>query len=125
MRNLNSYFKVVFASPEISNDNHRKFTEIHLQRLAADNPEGMFTPLVTATTAAYQAYFGAIVDEAPRTAIQMVAWPTSTNPSSAAPARMKWRTMTRPCRRYEWMGEDADLMGWKRKNVGKMPTLLE
>lgn len=70
MRNLRSYFKVVFASPEISDDNLRKFTEIHLQRLSADNPGGIFTALVTATTTVYQVYFGSIVDEATRTAIQ-------------------------------------------------------
>lgn len=70
MRNLRTYFKVIFDSPKISDDNLRKFAEIHLQRLSADNPGGLFTPLITATSAAYQAYFGAIVDEATRTAIQ-------------------------------------------------------
>lgn len=70
MKNLRSYFKVIFDSSEISDDNLRKFTEIHLQRLSADNPGGIFTALVTATTAVYQAYFGAIVDEATRSSIQ-------------------------------------------------------
>jgi hypothetical protein len=70
MRNLRTYFTVIFDSPKISDDKLRKFAEIHLQRLSADNPGGVFTPLITATTAAYQAYFGAIVDEATRTAIQ-------------------------------------------------------
>lgn len=70
MRNLRSYFKVIFDSARISDDNLRKFAEIHLQRLSADNPGGIFTALIGATTAAYQAYFGAIVDEATRAAIQ-------------------------------------------------------
>jgi len=70
MKNLRTYFKVIFDSPKISDDNLRKFAEIHLQRLSAGNPGGIFTALITATTGAYQAYFGAIVDEATRAAIQ-------------------------------------------------------
>ena len=70
MRNLRTYFTVIFDSPKISDDNLRKFAETNLQRLSADNPGGVFTPLITATTAAYQAYFGAIVDEATRAALQ-------------------------------------------------------
>ena len=63
MRNLVSYFTGIFDSPRISDDNLRKFTEVHLKRLAANNPEGLFTGLLTATTAAYDDYFGAITDE--------------------------------------------------------------
>jgi hypothetical protein len=70
MRNLRTYFKVIFDSPEISDDNLRKFAEIHLQRLAAGNSGGMYSTLITATSAAYQAYFGAIVDEATQSSIQ-------------------------------------------------------
>lgn len=70
MRNIHTYFKVIFDSSKISDDNLRKFAEIHLQRLSADNPGGIFTTLISGTTAAYQAYFGAIVDEATRAAIQ-------------------------------------------------------
>lgn len=70
MRNLRTYFKVIFDSPKISDDNLRKFAETNLQRLSAGNPGGVFTALITATTAAYQAYFGAIVDEATRAALQ-------------------------------------------------------
>jgi len=71
MKNLRSYFTVIFDTPEISDDNLRKFTEVHLQRLAANNPAGAFTGLLTATTAAYDAYFGAIADEDLKAAIQV------------------------------------------------------
>lgn len=70
MRNLRTYFKVIFDSSKISDDNLRKFAEIHLQRLVGNNPDGVFTTLIGATTAAYQEYFGNMVDEATRTAIQ-------------------------------------------------------
>lgn len=70
MRNLRSYFTVIFDTKEISDDHLRKFTEVHLRRLAADNPQNVFTPLLTATTAAYDAYFGALKDEDTKSAIQ-------------------------------------------------------
>lgn len=70
MRNLRSYFKVIFDTPEISDDNLRKFTEVHLQRLATNNPGGALTGLIAATTAAYDDYFGAITDEDLKASIQ-------------------------------------------------------
>jgi hypothetical protein len=70
MRNLRSYFTVVFDTPRISDDNLRKFVEVHLKRLAANNPGGIFSALLAATTTAYDAYFGAITDEDTKAAIQ-------------------------------------------------------
>jgi hypothetical protein len=70
MKNLRTYFTVVFDTPRISDDKLRKFVEVHLKRLAANNPGGIFSSLLAATTTAYDDYFGAITDEDTKAAIQ-------------------------------------------------------
>jgi hypothetical protein len=70
MKNLRMFFTVVFDTPEIGDDNLRKFADVHLKRLAANNPANVFTPLITATTSAYDDYFGSINGEDTKTALQ-------------------------------------------------------
>jgi len=70
MMNLETFFKNHFDTKEISDDNMRKFAEVHLQRLAANNTGGEFTTLLTDTTNAYTNYFGSMTDEDTKYAVQ-------------------------------------------------------
>lgn len=63
MINLKVFFKNHFDTKEISDDKMKKFTEDHLQRLAANNPGGIYDTLITETTSAYTNYFGLMSDE--------------------------------------------------------------
>lgn len=64
------FFKNHFDTKEISDDNLRKFADINLQRMVANNPGGIYDILIADTGAAYGPYFGAIGDEAVRTAVK-------------------------------------------------------
>ena len=70
MMDLKRLFKNRFDTKEISDDNLRKFAEIHLERLSANNTAAQFTAMITATTTAYQNYFGAMTNEDTKFAIQ-------------------------------------------------------
>ena len=70
MQNLKAFFKNHFNTPQISDDNLKKFTEDHLQRLVSNNTGGQFDALITDTTTAYTTYYGAISDEGARFALQ-------------------------------------------------------
>lgn len=70
MINMETFFKNHFNTNRISDDNMRKFTEIHLQRLAAKNGGGEFTTMITDTTTAYTNYFGSMTDEDTKFALQ-------------------------------------------------------
>ena len=70
MLNFKSFFKNHLDTPQISDDNLKKFTEDHLQRLVSNNTGGQFDTLVTDTTTAYTTYYGAISDEGARFALQ-------------------------------------------------------
>ena len=70
MMNLRSFFKVIFDDDKISDEKLAKFTEIHIQKLAANNINGQYTVLISETNAAYEAYFGAMKDEDTKFAIQ-------------------------------------------------------
>lgn len=67
---METFFKNHFNTSKISDDNMRKFAEIHLQRLAAKNGGGEFTTMITDTTTAYTNYFGSITDEDTKFAVQ-------------------------------------------------------
>lgn len=56
MIELVKYFRILFLSPKISRERLRDFCRDHLQRLTANNPGGVFTPIITALTTAYNAY---------------------------------------------------------------------
>ena len=70
MINLKTLFKNHFDTKEISDDNMRKFAEVHIQRLSANNGGGAFTAMITATTTAYTNYFGSMTDEATKSAVK-------------------------------------------------------
>jgi hypothetical protein len=70
MMDLKRLFKNHFDTKEISDDNLKKFAEVHLERLSANNGTAQFTTMITATTAAYTAYFGAMTNEDTKFAIQ-------------------------------------------------------
>jgi len=70
MINLSTFFKVHFNNNKISDNNLKKFTEIHLQRLAAKNGGGQYTTMITDTTTAYTNYFGKMTNEDTKFAIQ-------------------------------------------------------
>ena len=70
MINLMKIFKNHFNTKEISDDKIRKFAEVHLERLSANNGTAQFTTMITNTTNAYVAYFGAITNEKTKYAIQ-------------------------------------------------------
>ena len=68
--NMETFFKNHFNTKEISDDNIRKFTEIHLQRMVAKNAGGSFSAMITNTTTAYTNYFGSITNEDTKFALQ-------------------------------------------------------
>lgn len=70
MINMETFFKNHFDTKRISDENLRKFAEIHLQRLSANNGGGDFTQMITDTTNAYTSYFGSITDEDTKFAVQ-------------------------------------------------------
>lgn len=70
MVNLKTLFRNHFNTERISDDNLRKFAEIHLERLSANNGTAQFTAMITSTTAAYQQYYGAMTSEDTKSAIQ-------------------------------------------------------
>src|SRR4051812_45423045 len=63
MPNLKVFFTNFLDTKNISDDHIREFTEIHLQRLTANNPGGIYSTMITDTTTVYTAYFGSISDE--------------------------------------------------------------
>lgn len=64
------YFRVLFLSPQLSYSALQDFTEDHIQRLIANNPGGIFTTILTAVTAAYNAYFGDLASKQLNEAVQ-------------------------------------------------------
>jgi len=67
--NFKVFFKNHFDTKEISDDTLRLFSEDELVRLANDT-SGLYITILNDTTIAYQNFFGKIVDEATRFAIQ-------------------------------------------------------
>lgn len=59
----------IFADRELTDSNLRAFAEDHLIRLANNNPGSVYTPLITATTTLYTAYYGSMTSEATKEAI--------------------------------------------------------
>lgn len=70
MLDLETLFKNHFDSKLISDDKLRKFAEIQLERLKANNGGGEFAQLITDTSTTYQLYAAAITDEAVKFASQ-------------------------------------------------------
>lgn len=76
--NFKTFFKNHFDTKEISDDTLRLFTEDELVRLANDT-SGSYITILADTTTAYQNFFGKIVDEATRFAIQQARTMTMDN----------------------------------------------
>jgi hypothetical protein len=70
MLNLEKFFQNHFNSKRISDLNLKKFTEIHIQRLAANNGGGEFIEMITSITDAYNGYFGSLTEEDSKYAVQ-------------------------------------------------------
>ena len=70
MLDLETLFKNHFSGQLISDDKLRKFAEIQLERLKANNGTGEFAQLIADTTTAYQLYAAAITDESVKFAQQ-------------------------------------------------------
>lgn len=70
MIDLEKFFRNHFDSQKLSDAAIRKFTEDHLQRLAAEDEMGRYTALLSATKDAYDAYFGSLSEEDTRFAVQ-------------------------------------------------------
>ena len=70
MIDFDNVFANLFAKSAISDDNIRKFSEIHLERLSTNNSNGEFTQLIAETQNAINGYFGSIVEEDKNYAIQ-------------------------------------------------------
>ena len=70
MLNLNILFKNHFSSRLISDNSIRKFAEVHLQRLSANNSGGEFTQTITDTQNVFDSYFGSMNDEDQNFAVQ-------------------------------------------------------
>jgi|GEM_PF-2569132 len=54
----------IFSDPKLSDQKLRTYSDDHLIRLANNNPGGIYTGLITATTTAYTAYYGSMTNEA-------------------------------------------------------------
>jgi hypothetical protein len=79
MINLETLFKNHFDTKEISDDNLKKFSETHIERLNNNNTDGSFTAMITATVAAHVAYFGAMTSEDSLSTVQQGATVTINN----------------------------------------------
>lgn len=73
MINFIVFFKVHFDNKNISDDKLKRYTQSHIERLNANNAGGKYTPMITATTTAYDDYYGAISAEATNEGIKQAA----------------------------------------------------
>ena len=83
MINLETLFKNHLNTNRISDDNMKKFAEIHLQSMSSNNGGGEFTQMITDTTAAYTGYYGSITDEDTKYTIQQGLTVTMNNAMEA------------------------------------------
>ncbi len=70
MIELVRYFGILFMNPKISRERLKDFTESHIARLAANNPGGIFTTILTDITNAYTNFFGDLSSELTNLAVQ-------------------------------------------------------
>lgn len=70
MITLDKLIQDLFDDPKLSNSNLRSFSDDHLVRLSLNNPGGVYSPLITATTTRYTGYFGSMTDLAVKEAIR-------------------------------------------------------
>ena len=70
MINLLTLLKNHFNNDEIADDNLKKFAEIHIERLTANNTSGDFTSIIDSITPVYNDFFSAISDESTKSAVK-------------------------------------------------------
>lgn len=70
MIDLTIFFKIIFDTIRISYGKLRNFSEDHVNRLAANNPGGIYNAILTDISSAYTNYFGALSDEATKKAVK-------------------------------------------------------
>ena len=70
MFNLNTLFTNFFERSAISDNNIRKFAEVNLERLSANNGNGEFSQIIADTQNAYNQYFGSMSEEDKNFAMQ-------------------------------------------------------
>lgn len=78
----------IFADPDLSDASLRAFTEDHLIRLANNNPGAIYSTLITDTSAAYNAYYGALSNEAIQSQIKEGLTITKNNCRSLAEGKV-------------------------------------
>jgi hypothetical protein len=70
MLNLRKFAVNYFDTKEISDDNLKKFSEIDIQNLIANNPGSIYDQIILDSTNAHTNYYGAITNEDVRAAIK-------------------------------------------------------
>lgn len=70
MIDFKNLFANFFERSAISDNNIRKFAEIHLQRLTSNNSGGEFTQIIAETQNAYSLYFGSMNEKDKNFAVQ-------------------------------------------------------
>ncbi|CAN5419326.1 hypothetical protein BH11BAC5_BH11BAC5_55430 [soil metagenome] len=70
MVNLERFFEIQFDDKEISRQNLRKFTEDHIQRVAAQNTANQYDQMLNDTETKYNSFFGALNDHDTSFALQ-------------------------------------------------------
>jgi hypothetical protein len=63
MKKFLVFFSVIFLRRKITDERLQKYTEDHLQRLAANNNSNQFDVMINETEAAHSNYFGALKNE--------------------------------------------------------------
>ncbi len=79
MMDLVKFFKIPFDTDKISDDNLKKFSNDHIQRIVANNDSGQYDEMRDNTITAYTDYFGAITDEYTAIAIRQSLTITTDN----------------------------------------------
>ncbi len=64
------FFTNPFASLSIGYEKFRKFCDVHIQRIAAQNTNGKYDTMLTETTDSYILFFGTMTDEDTKFALQ-------------------------------------------------------
>lgn len=70
MIDLKTFFKNHFDTNRISDDNLNKFGKDHVQRITANNPDGIYTAMINATTPLVTAFGSAIIAEGIKGGVQ-------------------------------------------------------
>jgi hypothetical protein len=70
MIDLKRYFLILFMTNIISVTKLKQFSETHIARLAANNPGGIYTPILVSATNAYNTFYGSSASQVLQLAVQ-------------------------------------------------------